>query len=81
MVVLVVVLVLAGAVGAVAYSLHRTRDDVEPTVREFAEFREAISRQVDGLHGATIATAHHGDDSRAAGTGPPRSAGTPSDRG
>jgi hypothetical protein len=81
MVVLVVVLVLAGAVGAVAYSLHHTRDDVEPTEREFAEFREAISRQVDGLHGATIATAQHGEHPRAADTAPPRSAGTPSDRG
>ncbi len=81
MVVLVVVLVLAGAVGAVAYSLHHTRDDVEPTVREFAEFREAISRQVDGLHGATVATAHHGDAIHADGAVPPRSAGTPSDRG
>ena len=40
--VLVVVLVLVAAVGAVAYSLYHTRDDVEPTVREFAEFRDAI---------------------------------------
>jgi len=60
MAVLVVVLILAGAVGAVAYALHRTRTDVEPTVREFAEFRDAISRQVDGLHNDTETTAHHG---------------------
>ena len=60
MAVLVVVLILAGAVGAVAYALHRTRTDVEPTVREFAEFRDAISRQVDGLHSDTETTAHHG---------------------
>jgi hypothetical protein len=78
MVVLVVVMVFAGAVGAVAYATRRTRGDVEPTVRQFAEFREAISHQVDGLNGDTTATARHVHGGPVTGGDRPRGAGDPS---
>lgn len=61
MVVLVVVLVLACGVGAAAWATRRHGDDVEPTVREFAEFRDAISRQVLGVHTDTSTTRRHLD--------------------
>lgn len=61
MVVLVVVLLLAVGVGTAAWATHRNRDDVEPTVREFAEFRDAISRQVAGVQADTASTRHHLD--------------------
>ena len=48
----VVVLVLIVGACAAAVLSHRRSDDVEPTVREFAEFRDAIGRQV-----AVISTA------------------------
>jgi hypothetical protein len=80
MVLLVVVLVLAGAAGATAYATRRTRGDVEPTVREFAEFRAAISHQVDGLHHDTTATARHVRGGPVPGGEPSRSAGDPSVR-
>jgi hypothetical protein len=80
MVVLVVVLMLAGAAGATVYATHRTRADVEPTVREFAEFRAAISHQVDGLHRDTETTARHARDGSAAGSAQPGNAGAPSVR-
>jgi hypothetical protein len=61
----VAVLVVVGvlAVGAVAGVLVTRRHtlDVEPTVREFAEFRDALSQQVDGLTADTRATRHHLD--------------------
>ena len=61
MVVLVVVLVLAGGAGAAAWATRRHGDDVEPTVREFAEFRDAISRQVAGVQADTRTTRRHLD--------------------
>jgi hypothetical protein len=61
MVVLVVVLVLAVGAGATAWATRRHGDDVEPTVREFAEFRDAISRQVAGVQTDTATTRRHLD--------------------
>ncbi|MFI5045540.1 MAG: hypothetical protein ACHQIG_00635 [Acidimicrobiia bacterium] len=61
MAVWVVVGVLAlGAVAGVVVT-RRHAIDVEPTVREFAEFRDALSQQVDGLATDTRATRHHLD--------------------
>jgi hypothetical protein len=61
----VAVLVVVGvlAMGAVAGVLVTRRHaiDVEPTVREFAEFRDALSQQVDGLAADTRATRQHLD--------------------
>ena len=50
-------------VGAVAAVLVTRRHaiDVEPTVREFAEFRDALSQHVDGLTTETRATREHLD--------------------
>src|SRR5438132_1547910 len=50
MAVWVVVVVLGVAVAAVAVAARHHADDVEPSVREFTEFRDAISRQVAGVH-------------------------------
>lgn len=82
MLVLVVVLVLAGGAGAAAWATRRHGDDVEPTVREFAEFRDAISRQVAGVQTDTAATRRHLDARELhSGTGPAdtvgHGAGTP----
>jgi hypothetical protein len=82
MVVLVVVLVLAVGAGAAAWATRRHGDDVEPTVREFAEFRDAISRQVAGVHTDTGATRSHLDARPLHAAGGPagaagHSAGTP----
>ena len=61
MAVWVVVGVLSiGAVAAVIAS-RRHAADVEPTVREFAEFRDALSQQVVGLRAQTRATRDHLD--------------------
>ena len=61
MAVWVVVAVLSvGAVAAVVAS-RRHAADVEPTVREFTEFREALSQQVVGLQADTRTTRHHLD--------------------
>jgi hypothetical protein len=61
MAVWVVVVVLGiGAAGA-AYAARRHADDVEPSVREFTEFRDAISRQVAGVQSDTRATRRHLD--------------------
>jgi len=49
-----------GAVAAVIAS-RRHAADVEPTVREFAEFRDALSQQVVGLRAETRATRGHLD--------------------
>ena len=61
MAVCVVVGVLA--VGAVAGVLVTRRHaiDVEPTVREFAEFRDALSQQVIGLRNESRLTRDHID--------------------
>ena len=61
MAVWVVVGVLSlGVVTAVVVS-RRHSIDVEPTVREFAEFRDALSQQVVGLDADTRATRQHLD--------------------
>lgn len=57
--VVVVVLGLGGAAAAVAARRHG--DDVEPSVREFTEFRDAISRQVAGVQTETSTTRRHLD--------------------
>ena len=55
----IVVVVLGCGAVLVARALRRGTGEVEPTVREFAAFREAISRQVAGLHEDTEATSAH----------------------
>jgi hypothetical protein len=71
---MVAVWVVVGVLGvgavAAAYASHRHADDVEPSVREFTEFRDAISRQVAGVQTETRTTRRHLD-------APP--AGRPSD--
>jgi hypothetical protein len=57
----VVVVVLGVGVGAAAVLSRRRADDVEPTVREFAEFRDAIGRQVGGAAADTEGTRRHLD--------------------
>ena len=57
----VVVAVLGVAVGAAAVFSRRRSDDVEPTVREFAEFRDAIGRQVAGAAADAEAAKRHLD--------------------
>jgi hypothetical protein len=61
MAVWVVVVVLALGAAAVAVAARRHTDDVEPSVREFTEFRDAISRQVAGVQSDTRATRGHLD--------------------
>jgi hypothetical protein len=61
MAVWVVVVVLALGATAVAIAARRHTDDVEPSVREFTEFRDAISRQVAGVHTETRTTRGHLD--------------------
>jgi hypothetical protein len=61
MAVWVVVVVLAVGALAVAYASRRHVDDVEPSVREFTEFRDAISRQVAGVQTDTRTTRRHLD--------------------
>lgn len=55
----VVVVVLGMGAGAVAVLSHRRSDDVEPTVREFAEFRDAIGKQVAGAAADAEAARRH----------------------
>jgi hypothetical protein len=57
----VVVVVLGVGAAAVAYAARRHADDVEPSVREFTEFRDAISRQVAGVQSDTRTTRRHLD--------------------
>jgi hypothetical protein len=57
----VVVVVFAIGVIAAAVLSRRRADDVEPTVREFAEFRDAIGRQVAGSSDDTATTHRHLD--------------------
>ena len=67
----VVVVVLGVGAAAVAVVARRHADDVEPSVREFTEFRDAISRQVAGVQTDTRATRRHLDRQP---VGPPSSA-------
>jgi hypothetical protein len=57
----VVVGVLALGLVSVTVAARRHHGDVEPTVREFAEFRDAISRQVTSVESATHRTRTHVD--------------------
>jgi hypothetical protein len=66
MAVWVVVGVLGMGAAAAAYASRRHSDDVEPSVREFTEFRNAISRQVAGVQTDTRATRRHLDRQPAA---------------
>ena len=75
----VVVVVLGVGVAAAAVLSRRRADDVEPTVREFAEFRDAIGRQVAGSAADTDATRRHLD--RTGGRTTQDRSGTGSDRG
>ena len=61
MAVWVVVVVLGVGAAAVAVASRRHTDDVEPSVREFTEFRDAISRQVAGVQTDTRSTRRHLD--------------------
>jgi hypothetical protein len=61
MAVWVVVGVLGMGAAAAAYASRRHSDDVEPSVREFTEFRDAISRQVAGVQADTRTTRRHLD--------------------
>jgi hypothetical protein len=61
MAVWVVVVILGVGAAAAAYATRRHSDDVEPSVREFTEFRDAISRQVAGVQTDTRATRRHLD--------------------
>jgi hypothetical protein len=81
MVVLVVVLVLGLGAFAAAWATRRHGDDVEPTVREFAEFRDAISRQVAGVQTDTRATRRHLDARSTPNGRVGHSAGTPPAQG
>jgi hypothetical protein len=58
----VVVVVLGVGAAAVAVASRRHADDVEPSVREFTEFRDAISRQVAGVQAETRTTRRHLDE-------------------
>jgi hypothetical protein len=61
MAVWVVVVILGLGAAGVAYASRRHVDDVEPSVREFTEFRDAISRQVAGVQTDTRTTRRHLD--------------------
>lgn len=61
MAVWVVVVVLGAGAAAAYFAARRHSDDVEPSVREFTEFRDAISRQVAGVHTDTRTTKAHLD--------------------
>lgn len=76
----VVVGVLGMGAAAVAYASRRHSDDVEPSVREFTEFRDAISRQVAGVQADTRTTRRHLDRQPAErqGAGRPVPSGKPS---
>ena len=59
MAVWVVVGVIAVGTIAAAVASRRHSADVEPTVREFAEFRDALSQQVAGVRDDTRVTRRH----------------------
>ena len=51
-----------GSVGCVGgHATRRHAAEVEPTVREFAEFRDALSQQVTGVRTDTRTTRRHVD--------------------
>ncbi len=52
------------------YATRRHAAEVEPTVREFAEFRDALSQQVTGVRTDTRTTRRHVDrhDARLGGS-------------
>jgi hypothetical protein len=56
--------VVVGVIGvgaiAAAVASRRHSADVEPTVREFAEFRDALSQQVAGVRTDTRSLQRHG---------------------
>ena len=64
----VVVVVLGMGAGTVALLSRRRSDDVEPTVREFAEFRDAIGKQVAGAAADAEAARRHLDRTPVANT-------------
>jgi hypothetical protein len=64
----VVVVVLSVGAAAAAVLSRRRSDDVEPTVREFAEFRDAIGRQVAGAAADNEAARRHLDRTPATNT-------------
>jgi 3-hydroxyisobutyrate dehydrogenase-like beta-hydroxyacid dehydrogenase len=57
--------VVVGVIGlgalAAAIASRRHAAEVEPTVREFAEFRDALSQQVAGVRSDTRTTRRHVD--------------------
>ena len=57
----VVVGVLGASAMAAAVAARRSGADVEPTVREFADFRDALSQQVAGVHAESRFTRRHVD--------------------
>jgi hypothetical protein len=61
MAVWVVVGVLGIGALAAALASRRHAGDVEPTVREFAEFRDALSQQVAPVRNETLAARRHLD--------------------
>ena len=71
MAVWVVVGVIAVGAFAAAYASRRHAADVEPTVREFAEFRDALSQQVAGVRSDTRTTRRHTDRATGARSGEP----------
>jgi hypothetical protein len=58
----VIVVILGVGAAAIAVASRRHTDDVEPSVREFTEFRDAISRQVAGVRTDTRTTRRHLDN-------------------
>jgi hypothetical protein len=69
MAVWVVVGVIGVGVLAAALASRRHAAEVEPTVREFAEFRDALSQQVAGVRADTRTTRRHSDRPRDAHLG------------
>jgi hypothetical protein len=67
----VVVGVIAVGALAAAFASRRHAADVEPTVREFAEFRDALSQQVAGVRADTRAIRRHTDRASGARVGDP----------
>ena len=61
MAVWVVVGVLGVGAIAAAFASRRHAAEVEPTVREFAEFRDALSQQVAGVRADTRTTRRHAE--------------------
>jgi hypothetical protein len=64
MAVWVVVGVIAVGALAAAVASRRHAAEVEPTVREFAEFRDALSQQVAGVRTDTRPLERHVDRNR-----------------